>query len=106
MRQASLFHYFAKKDDILAVLLDRTVQPTLEFADRLAATAPAPDAGLYLLVLRDVRNACTGPGGVGYLPDAKKPQFAPFWAKRARLIGEYEPSSRPDAEEESSTSNT
>ena len=30
LRQASLFHYFARKDDILSELLDRTLRPTLE----------------------------------------------------------------------------
>ena len=92
LRQASLFHYFAKKDDILAELLDLTLQPSLDFATRLAEADPPVDAGLYLLILRDVRNLCRGPGNLGSLqiqPVAQKPEFAGFWAKRAQLRDEY-----------------
>ena len=35
LRQASLFHYFARKEDMLIELLDRTVRPTLDVVHRL-----------------------------------------------------------------------
>lgn len=92
LRQASLFHYFPGKDDILAELLDLTLQPSLDFAERLRAAAPPADVGLYLLVQRDVRNLCRGPGNLGSLqlqPIAQQPQFAAFWQKRSRLRDEY-----------------
>jgi AcrR family transcriptional regulator len=92
LRQASLFHYFPGKDDILSELLDLTLQPSLDFARRLRATSPPADVGLYLLVQRDVRNLCRGPGNLGSLqlqPIVQQPQFAPFWEKRSRLRDEY-----------------
>ncbi len=92
LRQASLFHYFERKDDIFAELLDRTVQPALEFASRLAALEPDPAPGLYLLVLRDVRNLCREPGNLGFLQlqlDARAVQFSKYWNKRAQLRDEY-----------------
>lgn len=92
LRQASLFHYFPAKDDILAELLDLTLQPSLDFAERLRAADPPADVGLYLLVQRDVRNLCRGPGNLGSLqlqPSAQQPQFAAFWQKRSRLREEY-----------------
>jgi AcrR family transcriptional regulator len=92
LRQASLFHYFERKDDIFAELLDRTVQPALEFASRLAALDPAPAPGLYLLVLRDVRNLCREPGNLGFLQlqlDARGSQFSKYWNKRTQLRDEY-----------------
>lgn len=92
LRQASLFHYFERKDDIFAELLDRTVQPALEFASRLAALHPDPAPGLYLLVLKDVRNLCREPGNLGSLQlqlDARSPQFSKYWDKRTRLREEY-----------------
>jgi AcrR family transcriptional regulator len=92
LRQASLFHYFEHKDDIFAELLDRTVQPALEFASRLTALDPAPAPGLYLLVLKDVGNFCREPGNLGCLPlqlDARASQFSKYWHKRTRLRDEY-----------------
>ena len=92
LRQASLFHYFPKKDDILAELLDLTLQPSLDFAEQLAAVDAPPDAALYLLVLRDVQTLCRGPGNLGSLqlqPYAQRPQFAEFWVRRDRLRREY-----------------
>jgi AcrR family transcriptional regulator len=92
LRQASLFHYFKRKDDVFAELLDRTVQPALEFANRLTALSPDPAPGLYLLVLRDVGNLCREPGNLGSLQlqlDARSPQFSKYWDKRTQLRDEY-----------------
>lgn len=92
LRQASLFHHFEKKDDIYAELLDRTVQPALDFATRLSELDPPPAPGLYLLVLRDVRNLCREPGNLGLLQlqlEARSPQFSGYWQKRMRLQDAY-----------------
>lgn len=92
LRQASLFHYFERKADIFAELLNRTVEPAVEFASRLAALHPDPAPGLYLLVVKDGRNLCREPGNLGSLQlqlDARAPQFSQFWLKRARLRDEY-----------------
>jgi AcrR family transcriptional regulator len=92
LRQASLFHYFKRKDDIFAELLDRTVQPALEFANRLAALRPDPAPGLYLLVLKDVGNFCREPGNLGLLQlqlDSRSSQFSKYWDKREQLRDEY-----------------
>src|ERR1700760_5171856 len=40
IRQASLYHYFKTKDDILCALLSQTVTPTLAFVEQLAAADP------------------------------------------------------------------
>ncbi len=92
LRQASLFHYFKHKDDIFAELLDRTVQPALEFATRLSAIEPAPAPGLYLLVLKDVGNLCREPGNLGCLQlqiDARSAEFSKYWDKRVVLRDAY-----------------
>jgi AcrR family transcriptional regulator len=93
IRQASLFHHFAHKDDILAELLDRTVAPALAAASWLdTADAPA-EVRLYALARHDVANLC----GSGHdlatlqlLPEARDGRFSPFWAKRAELRSRYE----------------
>src|SRR5580698_8025251 len=56
LRQASLFHYFACKDEILSELLDRTLRPTLEGVRRHHLEEYEPDLALWLLVRADVAN--------------------------------------------------
>lgn len=92
LRQASLFHYIDRKEDLLAELLDRTVQPALSFLTQLDACGEADDVKLFVLARRDVHNLCNGPANLGalqLLPEARPPAFADFWAKRARLRRGY-----------------
>jgi AcrR family transcriptional regulator len=92
LRQASLFHYYPRKESILSELLDRTVRPTLELTRRLDAAALGPEATLWALVERDVSNLCRGPNNLGalqLLPEARAEQFAWFWRRRDRLFGFY-----------------
>ena len=62
IRQASLYHYFKTKDDILCALLSQTVTPTLMIIDSLAGTEPALSAAEYLhaLALFDGRQLLDG----------------------------------------------
>ena len=93
IRQASLFHHFAHKEDILAELLDRTVAPALAAAAWLDHAAAPPEVRLYALARHDATNLC----GTGHnlavlqlLPEARGPRFTPFWHKRAELRSRYE----------------
>jgi AcrR family transcriptional regulator len=93
LRQASLFHYFPHKDDLLAELLDRTVMPALAAAAWLDSAAAEPAVRLYVLARQDARNLCSGPPNLGVLqlmPEARRERFADFWAKRALLRDRYE----------------
>jgi AcrR family transcriptional regulator len=92
LRQASLFHYFARKQDILTELLDRTVRPALELAGHVALEDFDADVGLWLLVHVDVANLCRGPHNLGalqLLPEARHPQFNWFWRRRRQLFKIY-----------------
>jgi AcrR family transcriptional regulator len=75
IRQASIYHYFKGKDEILASLLESTVHPSLEAA-RTLMDAPAPaDARLWALCHRDVRLLCSGSHNLGalyLLPEAER----------------------------------
>lgn len=67
IRQASIYHYFKGKEEILASLLESTVHPSLEAA-RTLMDAPAPaEARLWALCHRDVRLLCSGPHNLGVL---------------------------------------
>lgn len=93
LRQPSLFHYFATKEDLLAELLDRTVAPAVDFLAWLARQDAAPEVRLYALAWRDTDNLCTGAHNLGalqLLPEARGERFAPFWAERARLQRGYQ----------------
>jgi AcrR family transcriptional regulator len=88
LRQASLFHHFAKKEDVLAALLNQTVEPSLRYAEHLAAADLPADVSIHLLVLNDLSHYCSGTGNLGSLqlqPEARRERFADFWQKRARL---------------------
>jgi AcrR family transcriptional regulator len=92
LRQASLFHYFARKEDILTELLDRTLRPTLAFAREFSLETLEADLALWLLAREDVANLCRGPynlGALQLLPEVRNPQFRWFWRRRRQLFDEY-----------------
>src|SRR3954447_10141442 len=62
IRQASLYHYFRTKDDILCALLSQTVTPTLAIIESIAATEPAMSAAerLHAVALFDGRQLLDG----------------------------------------------
>jgi AcrR family transcriptional regulator len=92
LEQGSLFHYFRRKDDILAELMGRTVDPALAFAKWLDKQRAGPDEKLFLLAYRDILNICSGPHNLAslwLLPEAKKPEFSSYWQKRLKLKATY-----------------
>jgi AcrR family transcriptional regulator len=92
LRQASLFHYFPRKEDILAELLDRTVSPSLEATAWLAGRTEPAHIRLYVLVRQDVINLFGSRhtlAALQLLPEARDERYADFWAKRARLRRRY-----------------
>jgi AcrR family transcriptional regulator len=92
LRQASLFHYFARKEDILTELLDQTLRPTLDLAGRIALKSLDADIALCVLTREDVANLCRGPHNLGalqLLPEVRGPQFAWFWRRRQQLFRQY-----------------
>jgi AcrR family transcriptional regulator len=92
LRQASLFHYYSRKEAILAELLDRTLGPALDLTRRLGEAELGAEAALWVLVERDVTNLCSGPHNLGalqLLPEAHASQFAWFWSRRQQLIDFY-----------------
>lgn len=90
IRQASIYHYFKGKEEILASLLESTVRPSLEAARALMdATEPA-EARLWALCHRDVRLLCSGPHNLGalyLLPEAER--FERFREMRDALKDAY-----------------
>ena len=97
IRQASLYHHFATKDDILDALLDNTVDLPLELAHELDAE-PGPAAPrLHLLVATDVDQLCGGRWNLGalyLLPELRLPRFEKFRLRRAELRSMYRTLSR------------
>ncbi|MBA4862564.1 TetR/AcrR family transcriptional regulator [Streptomyces sp. PSKA54] len=93
MRQATMYHYFSGKEDLLAELLESTVTPSLTLARRLLADDAAPaERRLWELCRSDVELLCGGPhnlGGLYLLPEVRSERFAGFHAVRAELKDTY-----------------
>ncbi|WP_327366393.1 TetR/AcrR family transcriptional regulator [Streptomyces sp. NBC_01217] len=93
MRQATMYHYVAGKEDLLAELLESTVRPSLALARRLLADG-ATDAEdrLWELCRSDVALLCGGPHNLGalyVLPEVRAERFADFHRVRAELKQAY-----------------
>jgi AcrR family transcriptional regulator len=94
IRQASLYHYFKNKDDILCALLGQTVTPTLSFIPALLGAAPALSAAehLHALAAFDGHQLLSGPWNLGalyLLPEIRDARLEPFWSDRERLRLHY-----------------
>jgi AcrR family transcriptional regulator len=93
IRQASLYYHFAGKDDILVELLERTVRPSVEFAQTLRdGAARDAAAALHLLAVRDVETLASAPHNVGtlyLLPETNRERFDGFRASRRELRDAY-----------------
>jgi AcrR family transcriptional regulator len=94
IRQASLYHYFKTKDDILCALLSQTVAPTLSFIPSLVGAEPAMTAAehLHALAMFDGRQLLDGRWNLGALylqPELRGARISPFWADRERLRLHY-----------------
>jgi AcrR family transcriptional regulator len=93
IRQASLYHYFGGKDEILLELLTLSVRPSLQVAAALEARCTGfPAAGLYALALTDVRTLTRAPHNIGtlyLLPEVQGAEYESFRSERAELQASY-----------------
>ncbi|OMB93829.1 TetR family transcriptional regulator [Mycobacterium sp. NS-7484] len=92
VRQASLYHHFATKDDILDALLGGTVDEALRLGtEMLEAQGPAVQR-LHTLVIADAHQLCAGRWNLGalyLLPELRTDRFEPFRRRRAELRAVY-----------------
>ena len=93
MRQATMYHYVAGKEDLLAELLESTVTPSLALAGKLLADyATAAEDRLWELCRSDVALLCGGPYNLGalyVLPEVRAERFAGFHRVRDELKEAY-----------------
>jgi AcrR family transcriptional regulator len=94
IRQASLYHYFKTKDDILCALLSQTVAPTLAFLPMLRDARPALSAAehLHALAAFDGGQLLGGRWNLGalyLLPELRSTGLEPFCSDRERLRRHY-----------------
>ncbi|MBL1075492.1 TetR/AcrR family transcriptional regulator [Nocardia sp. 2] len=93
IRQASLYHHFASKDDILDALLAETITGPLELAERLAGASAPAAVRLYALAWFDVSQLCASRWNLGalyLLPELRSERFAVFRERRDELRRHYE----------------
>jgi len=92
LRQASLYHYFGGKEDVLVELLEGTVRPSLRAAHILVAMDASPLAKLWALCRFDLSLLCGGPHNLGVLylrPEIQTSRFEAFHSERAELRSRY-----------------
>ncbi|MFE7776165.1 TetR/AcrR family transcriptional regulator [Streptomyces sp. NPDC057445] len=93
MRQATMYHYFSGKEDLLAELLESTVTPSLALARRLLADDErAAEERLWELCRSDVELLCGGSHNLGalyLLPEVQAERFSGFHRVRADLKDAY-----------------
>lgn len=94
IRQASLYHHFRTKDDILCALLGQTVGPTLAFIPTLRNAVPGlrPAQHLHALAAFDGEQLLAGRWNLGalyLLPELRGAGLEPFWSDRERLRLHY-----------------
>ncbi|MEU3725161.1 helix-turn-helix domain-containing protein [Streptomyces sp. NPDC031705] len=93
MRQATMYHYFGGKEELLAELLESTVEPSLALSRRLLADTGRPAARrLWELCRSDVLLLCGGPYNLGalyLLPELRAQRFAQFRRMRDQLRDGY-----------------
>jgi len=92
IRQASMYHYFATKDDILAALLDTTVTGSLDHARRLLdGDGPALDRLLDLarFDVWQLADSRWNLGALYLLPEISAERFGDFRRSRTELAAVY-----------------
>jgi AcrR family transcriptional regulator len=92
IRQASLYHYFANKNEILLALLVGTVSPSVGTARALLATRAPAAARLWALCAWDARLLVNDRFNVGSLylqPEVNGDYFTEFHALRRELQQAY-----------------
>ncbi|MDH6246014.1 TetR/AcrR family transcriptional regulator [Mycobacterium sp. OTB74] len=92
VRQASLYHHFATKDDILDALLAGTIDEPLQLAAELLADSDPAPVRLHTLVVGDVSHLCAGAWNLGVLyllPELRVDRFAEFRSRREELRDRY-----------------
>lgn len=97
VRQASLYHWFRTKDDILEALLSGTVTRPLRWAGWVAGLPLTPEVRLHALTHLDCRQLWESPWNLGILyllPEVRTERFARFHRERDELRGRYRAFSR------------
>ncbi|MCB5180423.1 TetR/AcrR family transcriptional regulator [Streptomyces antimicrobicus] len=93
LRQATMYHYFTGKEQLLVELLESTVAPSLRAARRILAEAERPaEDRLWELCRADVLQLCGGPYNLGalyLLPEVRGERFLRFRRMRGELKDSY-----------------
>jgi AcrR family transcriptional regulator len=92
IRQASLYHHFATKDDILDALLVGTVDDPLRLATELLAESGPSAPRLHALAASDASQLCGSRWNLGalyLLPELRIERFETFRLRREELRAHY-----------------
>ncbi|MGH3354130.1 MAG: TetR/AcrR family transcriptional regulator [Nocardioides sp.] len=90
LRQASIYYHFGSKEEILAVLLERSVQDRVQQAGKIEAGMEAvpPDVGLYALAVSDMSALVAMPYNIGMLYRLPDVIASPVYDRYSHLRGD------------------
>jgi len=92
LQQASVYHWFSSKEDVLLRLVLGTVLPSRRFAERLGGATAPPHVKLWALCFADTRLLLRDPQNLGALyfaPELRGEGFEEFHENRDALEGVY-----------------
>lgn len=89
LRKASIYYYFARKEDILGAMIEDVMRPPLELIERLERSMLSPAARLYRFLAFDMRQLCEAPYDYSWfltMIETRSDRFADFWNDREKLL--------------------
>lgn len=89
---ASLFHLFGSKDGLLNELIAFAAEPSILFYEKLATMDLPPAVGIFKALTMEVQTVAEADrdhAALFYLPELRKPEFAPAQDLRATMVAHY-----------------
>lgn len=89
---ASLFHLFGSKDGLLNELIAFAAGPSIQFYENLEALDLPPAVAIFkglVVETQAVAEADRDHAALFYLPELRKPEFAPAQELRATMVAHY-----------------
>jgi TetR/AcrR family transcriptional regulator len=88
LRQSSIYYYFANRDAIVAMLVERANVIPLELVQRIEAAGGSSGAMLHAFIRGDVEALCRLPfdiNDIHRIAARDRSRFASYWGERERL---------------------
>ena len=89
LQKASVYYYFAGKEDILRAMTDDIMKPSVRLLRALDASGLTAAARLHYFLFFDIRHICSAQYDYTWLlttSETRSARFSEFWKDRERLL--------------------